>query len=127
MRISDWSSDVCSSDLVREAGWVQRRHKAKFALDRMRGRQQLSEWLSTKHIAFARRINPVGRVGLTARKLLQGCQPGEARHYALQPAFKNGLVEVAHPLSSRYLANSERAIARAWTSSGPSAIGRAHV
>src|SRR3546814_4301268 len=51
----------------------------------MRGRQQLSEWLSTKHIAFARRINPVGRVGLTARKLPQGCQPGEARHYPLQP------------------------------------------
>src|SRR3546814_5099314 len=102
MRISDWSSDVCSSDLVREAGWVQRRHKAKFALDRMRGRQQLSEWLSTKHIAFARRINPVGRVGLTARKLLQGCQPGEARHYALQPAFKNGLVEVAHPRSEAH-------------------------
>src|SRR3546814_7278127 len=22
MRISDWSSDVCSSDLVREAGWA---------------------------------------------------------------------------------------------------------
>src|SRR3546814_16580729 len=73
----------------REAGWVQRRHKAKFALARMRGRQQLSEWLSTKHIAFARRINPVGRVGLTARTLLQGCQPGDARHYALQPEIGN--------------------------------------
>src|SRR3546814_10254275 len=36
MRISDWSSDVCSSDLVRIGGIMHRQHDAGDDLDRQR-------------------------------------------------------------------------------------------
>src|SRR3546814_2683945 len=37
MRISDWSSDVCSSDLARPLPRVDRRHRSRPALDHVNG------------------------------------------------------------------------------------------
>src|SRR3546814_3114155 len=87
MRISDWSSDVCSSDLHveqcardvpvlaqghgpghRKARGMQSGDQPIFPVDRMGRGQQVPEWLASQNISPFAGLDPVSRVGLAAGK-----------------------------------------------------------
>src|SRR3546814_6811307 len=64
MRISDWSSDVCSSDLYERAAQLHPTLQLRVEPDRMRGaaRRQVDERHSIRH----RQLPPPDRCGLAA-------------------------------------------------------------
>ena len=63
----------------------------------MRRRQQFAERLAAHHIGATRRIEPVGRVGLTALELQDGQRPLIALDIVAHPAVEARLVD-AMPL-----------------------------
>ncbi len=108
-----------------EARRMQRRDEPVFAIDRVGGRQQRAERLAPQHDSTAWRRDPIGRVGLTARELLDFDRSREAVELRREPAREGCRVDIGRGAQgagpSPWRANSARAMARAWTSSGPSA------
>ena len=66
----------------REALGTERADDAEFALDRVRGRQQLARRLSPEHVAACGRFQQVGGIGLAALELAhvqRACEVKQAR------------------------------------------------
>src|SRR3546814_14441458 len=95
MRISDWSSDVCSSDLLRRRGH-QVRHDVSHKLLNGVARSQ------TSHSLFGRRIGPGDRSPGPISRL--------GRRQARGPAGPQGLYQVPPPSSAAPAAASLSAL-----------------
>src|SRR3546814_20263203 len=87
MRISDWSSDVCSSDLLRRRGH-QVRHDVSHKLLNGVARSQ------TSHSLFGRRIGPGDRSPGPISRL--------GKRQARGPAGPQGLYQVPPPSSAAH-------------------------
>lgn len=110
-----------------KAGRMQGADQPVFAIDRMGRGQQRSERATAQDIVPAVERHPIGRVRLAAGKLLQTDVGGRGGQDARQPLSQTRDVQIAHRAASAWRANSERAMARAWTSSGPSAKRRVRI
>ena len=64
----------------REALRIERGDGAVFAVDRVRGGEQLAGRLAAQHVAPRRRLQQIGRVRLAAAELLHPERPGKSRH-----------------------------------------------
>src|SRR3546814_4046599 len=77
MRISDWSSDVCSSDLDAERDGASEREMAEYVLnERTRTRR---DWLATEHRSRLRRLLAKGHKLLSGGYLQILCPPPRRR------------------------------------------------
>src|SRR3546814_3261970 len=73
MRIRDWSSDVCSSDLAERAG----RERIADSLDHLGARcRAAARKLGAHQIAYAR-VADIGYGEIEARALVRRAQPGD--------------------------------------------------
>src|SRR3546814_20084766 len=97
MRISDWSSDVCSSDLPQQPGLQRRRHVA----DLVEEQGAAVVLLETAHV-------PLGRAGERAGLL--------AETFAFQQlgTDRRGVARVARPARSDWRSLGYRGVISSW-------------
>src|SRR3546814_5565494 len=110
MRISDWSSDVCSSDLADDGGIfaqavdmrdrkVRRREAgeyARLAFDRMRPGQEGTGRLAPQDIGRGPRGHAEGRVRLPALELADRKRPLKACDMFAHPDRKSTRLNSSH-------------------------------
>ena len=77
----------------RKALLAQCRDHAKFAIDRVRRRQQFTERPAAHHIGSPGRIEPIGRIGLTALELQDGQRSLIAFDVVPHPAIEMRLID----------------------------------
>src|SRR3546814_7225600 len=86
MRISDWSSDVCSSDLSHDVTLIHRRdtlRAEKILQERLFANPKISVIWDTAVEEFVGEGTPVGLTGLK----LRNTKTGEAADFATEGAF----------------------------------------
>ena len=72
---------------------VERTDDPVFAVDGMRGRQQLSRWLAPQRVEPQRSLHQIGRIGLATLELADRDRPGKARDLIAQIGFEPAGVE----------------------------------